>query len=144
MHLVPLCTMDLGYVGGFHSARPYGNEAGIGWGIGDGTAAGDQLSGDVQWSNHPIRRGDGMMLPNLRGMVVTPDDHEVFFDLGGRTTWVERVDETLGRQLFAAFFESEAEPYKWLNDEVCIAEGVIDPKHLTFHLDIHLCKNDLV
>jgi hypothetical protein len=144
VRLEPLCAMDLGYVGSFHLARPYGNEAGLGWGIGEGSASGARLSGSVRWSNHPVRRGDGVMLPDVRGVVVTAGGDEVFFNLAGRTSFVQRGEEWVGRQLLAATFESEADAYSWLNAEVCMAEGVIDPQNLTFHLEFHLCKNDLV
>jgi hypothetical protein len=63
MHVDRFCSMDLKYTD-FHMARPYGNESGLGWGGGDGTVAGEQLSGGAQWSNQPRRRGDGVMLPN--------------------------------------------------------------------------------
>jgi len=55
VHLDRLCSMDLKYVGGFHMARPYGNEAGLGWGVGEGTVSGERLTGDAKWST--IRRG---------------------------------------------------------------------------------------
>jgi len=135
--------MDLQYVGGFHMARPYGNESGLGWGVGEGTVEGELLSGAVQWSNQPRRRGDGTMLPNARGVITTGDGGEVLFDLTGRTVWVEREGERVGRQLLMALFESEDERYNWLNNAVCMAEGVIDPETLIIHFEIHVCQSDL-
>ena len=144
MHLDPLCSMDLTYTSQFHLARPYGNEAGLGWGVGDGTVTGQQLSGTVQWSNQPQRRGDGVMLPNARGVITTPDGAEVLFDLVGRTVFVERDGESVGRQLLLTLFTSEAPRYAWLNNKVCIAEGAIDPKRLAAHFEVHICESDLV
>jgi len=51
MRLDPLCRMDLRYTGDFHLARPYGNEAGTGWGMGEGVVIGERLGGTAQWSS---------------------------------------------------------------------------------------------
>jgi hypothetical protein len=143
MKLEPLCAIDLKYIGGFHLVRPYGNESGAGWGVGDGTATGDRLSGKVQWSNQPHRRGDGSMLPDARGIITTEDGSEVLFDLSGGTVWVELGGASAGRQQLLALFESAGESYKWLNNTVCIAEGKIDPQTLVVHLEVHLCHSDV-
>ena len=58
MKLDPLCRMELRYTGDFHLARPYGNEAGTGWGIGDGRIIGDRLAGLTQWSNQTGPAGE--------------------------------------------------------------------------------------
>jgi hypothetical protein len=144
MHLDHLCSMDLKYTSDFHLIRPYGNESGLGWGVGNGTVTGEQLSGDVQWSNQPRRRGDGVMLPNARGVISTRDGAEIIFDLTGRTVFVDRGGETVGRQLLMTLFESEDERYVWLNNKVCMTEGAIDPGTLTAHFEIYICESDLV
>jgi Protein of unknown function (DUF3237) len=144
MHLERFCAMDLKYVGGFHLARPYGNESGLGWGVGEGTASGDRLSGDVHWSNHPRRRADGVMLADAGGVITTSDGAEVLFDFTGRTVWVEQEGERVGRQLLMTLFESEDDRYAWLNNTVCMAEGAINPETLVIHLEIHTCASDLV
>ncbi len=46
--------------------------------------------------------------------------------------------------LLMALFESDAEGYTRLNNEVCVAEGVADPRNPPSRLEVHLCKNDLV
>lgn len=143
MKLEPLCTMELQYSGDFHLARPYGNESGSGWGIGGGTVTGERLSGQVQWSNHPRRRGDGVMLPNARGVVSTGDGAEVLFDLTGRTVFLDVDGTPVGRQLLMTLFESEAADYAWLNDVVCMTEGAADPQKLSAHFEVHLCRSDL-
>ena len=120
MRLDPLCSMHLKYTSQSHLVRPYGTQAGDGWGVGDGTVSGEQHSGTVQWSNQPQRRGDGVMLPNARGVITTPDDAEVLFDLTGRTVFVERDGESVGRQLLLTLFTSESPQYAWLNNQVCI------------------------
>lgn len=62
----------------------------------------------------------------------------------GRTVFVPRGDETVGRQLLMALFESDDEQYAWLNSEVCIAEGVHDPQNPPSRAEVYLCTNDLV
>ena len=144
MRLEQICVIELTYGGsGFHMARPYGNESGLGWGIGEGRVSGERLSGTVQWSNQPQRRGDGTMLPNARGVITTDDGAEVLFDLTGRTVFVELNGESAGRQLLMTLFESEDERYSWLNNTVCIAEGKIDV-NLVVHLEVHRCHSELV
>lgn len=143
MHVDRLCSLDLTYTSGFHLVRAYGNESGVGWGVGDGTVTGERLAGDVQWSNQPSRRGDGVMLPNCRGVITTAEGAEVLFDLTGRTVFVEHADAVVGRQLLMTRFESEDERYAWVNDKVCMTEGVIDPERLAAHFEVHLCENDL-
>lgn len=143
MQLNRLCAMDLEYTDNFHLARPYGNESGLGWGVGRGTVAGERLAGAVQWSNQPWRRGDGVMLPDVRGLITTPEGAEVFVDLTGRTVFVQQGGATVGRQLLMTLFESQDERYAWLNNEVCVAEGVIDPERLAAHFEVHVCQSDL-
>ena len=115
----------------------------MGWGIGDGTATG-RLQGTVEWSNQPAGRGDGVMLPNARGVIVTGDAAEVMFDLAGRTVFVEQPSGApVGRQLLMTLFESEHESYAWLNNTVCVAEGKIDPERLVTHMEVWLCLADM-
>ena len=91
--------LELHYTSDFHYVSPYEGESGKGWGLGEGTATGDRLSGTVQWSNHPNGRGDGAMQPATRGVISTSDGATVMFDFTGRTLFVERDGETVGRQL---------------------------------------------
>jgi hypothetical protein len=83
------------------------------------------------------------MLPNARGVITTGDGAEVLFDLTGRTVWVERGGETVGRQLLMTLFESADERYAWLNNTVCISEGVIVPETLVIHIEVNLCESEL-
>jgi hypothetical protein len=136
--------MELAYTGDYHLVRPYGNESGLGWGVGDGTVSGERLAGSVQWSNQPRRRGDGAMLPNARGVITTADGAEVFFSLTGLTVFVSKGDTEVGSQLLMTLFESEHERYSWLNSKLCMTEGVIDPRAGTSHFEVHICTNDLI
>ena len=144
MHIDHLCTMDLQYTGDFHLARPHGDESGLGWGTGEGSVAGSTLAGSAMWSNQPSRRGDGAMLPNARGVIATPDGAEVFFDLTGRTVFIDQQGPAVGRQLLMTLFTSEDGRYAWLNDKVCMAEGKIDPQTRSAHFEVYLVESDLV
>jgi hypothetical protein len=83
------------------------------------------------------------MLPRARGVIRSIDGAEILFDLTGRTVWVDREGDRVGRQLLMTLFESEDKRYSWLNNTVCIAEGVINPETLVIHFEIHLCESEL-
>src|SRR5436189_6213414 len=106
---------------GYALVSPYDGEEGIGYGEGRGTATG-RIQGAVVWSNYPRRRSDGRMLPDVRGLVRTGDGASILFELRGRTIF---EGDQPGRQNLVGWFESDQENYRWLNDVVCIAEGLI-------------------
>ena len=143
MRLEPLCAFDLRYTQEFHLSRPYGNESGTGWGVGDGQVSGERLTGTAQWSNQPDRRGDGAMLPNARGVVLTEDGAEVLFSLTGRTVFVDRLGEEVGRQLLLVLLESEDERYAWVNNTVCVGDGLVSAETLTLHLEVFECVGEV-
>jgi hypothetical protein len=136
MRLDPLCTVDLRYAGGFPLVRPYGNESGTGWGHGQGAVSGDIVSGSYAWSNHPRRRGDGSMLPDVRGVVTTADGAELMLELSGRTSFDDRG---VGHQLLFVLFEAEHPSYTWLNDVICVGDGRIGDD-LTSHIEVFVCR----
>ena len=76
-------------------------------------------------------------------MVVTDDDAEVLFDLTGRTVFVDRDGEEVGRQLLMVQFESEDDRYAWLNNAVCIGEGIISAETLTMHMEVYRCVSEI-
>ncbi len=144
MRLERFCSLNVHYHPGMlHIARPYGNESGLAWGTGEGTVSGDRLAGTLEWSNQPSRRGDGTMLPNLRGVIKTDDGAEVFVELTGRTVFPS--EHPIGHQLLMTLFESADRRYGWLNNEVCMAEGlqVVPSDTMTFRLEVYLCRNEL-
>jgi len=143
MRLDQLCVMELQYTSEFHYVSPYEGGSGKGWGLGEGTTTGDRLSGTVLWSNHPNGRGDGAMQPGVRGVISTSDGAEVMFDLTGRTIFVERDGQPVGRQLLMTLFESEHDDYRWLNDTVCMTEGAIDRERKVMRAQVYLCVPEL-
>jgi hypothetical protein len=111
---------DVRVKGGYMIVSPYESEEGIAYGEGRGTATG-RIKGTIVWSNYPRRRTDGRMLSSLRGLITTHDGASVLAELHGRTIF--EGDE--GRQNLVGWFESDHGSYRWLNDLVCIAEGLI-------------------
>ena len=112
---------DVRVKAGYTIVSPYDSEEGSAYGEGRGTATG-QIEGTVVWSNYPHRRTDGRMLPNVRGLITTPDGASILVELRGRTIF---EGDKPGLQNLVGWFESDHASYRWLNDLVCIAEGLI-------------------
>ena len=106
---------------GYVLLSSYDSQEGAAYGEGRGSASG-RIQGSVVWSNYPRRRSDGRMLPDVRGLVTTRDGASLVFELRGRTIF--EGDEP-GRQNLVGWFETDHPDYVWLNDVVCIAEGLI-------------------
>lgn len=137
MRLEPVCIFDWTYdadvrvrAPGYDIVSPYGGAEGIGYGEGRGTATG-RIAGSVVWSNYPRRRSDGRMLPNARGLISTDDGASILFELRGRTIF---AGDAPGRQNLVGWFESDDDRYRWLNDVVCIADGLIDDDGMRIHV----------
>lgn len=145
MRLELLCEMQLVYdkIDGkqdFVLIRPYySSEEGSGFGAGTGKVTGEKLSGTVRWVNHPHRRSDGTMLPNLHGVITTHDGASILVTMEGRTIFPTPT----GNQLLTATFEAEADAYRWLNSIYCVLEGVIDLSTGEFNTRVYRCINEL-
>ena len=144
MRLEHLCDLELSYrtiisLGtDFVLVRPYGTEEGAGYGEGDGQVSGPQLNGRVRWVNHPHRRSDRVMLPDAHGIIRTDDEATLLFSFQGRTGFVGEQ----GQQLLHVLFETEAEQHLWLNNALCVLEGVIEAGKMRAR--IYACVNELV
>jgi hypothetical protein len=138
MRLDPLCELELAYRN-LVVISPYGGADGAAYGEGEGKAIGDRLNGTARWSNHPKRRGDGVFLPDAHGVIETDDGGTVLFHVRGRTLF----EDESGRQNLVLTFESESDSYRWLNHEVCVAEGVIDAERGAMHANVYVCVNEL-
>ena len=143
MRLEHLCDMELGYQGGFTLIQPYASEEGTGFGTGEGMASGDQLAGRIRWVNHPVRRSDGVMLPNVHGVITTGEGVPILFTMQGRTMSTQTTQGRQGQHLLTALFEAEDERYRWLNTTLCIAEGWQNPETLRFQFHVYTCLSDL-
>ncbi len=49
-----------------------------------------------------------------------------------------------GGQNLVVAFEAEEERYRWLNNVLCVGEGVIDPEKLRAKIRIYTCVNELL
>lgn len=145
MRLKPLCTLELAYreeslyQGKFVVARPYDSKEASAYGEGDGWVKGEKLQGTLRWVNHPHCRTDGVWLPNLHGVIQTEDGASILFSLQGRTKFMA---DGKGHQLLTTIFETGDERYKWLNDSICVLEGVIEG--FAMHAQVFQCINELV
>ncbi|HWT23003.1 MAG TPA: DUF3237 family protein [Solirubrobacteraceae bacterium] len=149
MRLEELCVFEWRYDaegrlpdGGLVVIRPYGGEEGSAYGEGSGTVRGERITGTVSWSNHPHRRSDGRMLPDVHGLIVTDDDARIVFELRGRTVFDAAGNR--GAQSLIGIFESADSRYAWLNDVVCVAEGQIVFESNRIEIHVYEAVNELV
>ncbi|MDJ0897764.1 MAG: hypothetical protein QNJ55_03055 [Xenococcus sp. MO_188.B8] len=145
MHLEPLCNLELAYreeslyQGKFVMARPYDSQEASAYGEGDGWVKGERLQGTARWVNHPHCRTDGVWLPNLHGVIQTEDGASILFSLQGRTKFRPGGQ---GNQILTAILQTGDERYEWVNDSICILEGVIEG--FAMRAQIFQCINELV
>lgn len=143
MRLEHLCDLELAYreeslyQGKFVVARPYDSQEASAYGEGDGWVKGERLKGKARWANHPHCRSDGVWLPNLHGVIKTEDRASILFSLHGRTKFTA---EGQGHQLLTTILETADERYKWLNDSICVLEGVIEG--FAMHAQVFQCLNE--
>ena len=145
MRLEYLCDLELAYrekslyQGKFVVARPYDSQEANAYGEGDGWVKGERLQGTARWVNHPHCRTDGVWLPNVHGVIQTEDGASILFSLHGRTKFVTGGQ---GHQLLTTILETGDERYAWLNDSICILEGVIEG--FAMQAQVFQCINELV
>jgi len=137
--------MELGdregpYGGKLLLVRPYGGEEGTGYGEGNATFTGPKLRGTARFVNHPHRRSDGMMLPDVHGVLLTDDGAVIIYTMQGRTVFRDQKGKPVGTVLF----ETEDDHYHWLNTTFCLLEGVLDVETLSVRARIYACVNELV
>ncbi len=143
MRLEHLCDLELAYreeslyQGKYVVARPYDSQEASAYGEGDGWVKG-RLKGTARWVNHPHCRTDGIWLPNLHGVIQTEEGASILFSLHGRTKFMAGE----GHQLLTALFETENERYQWLNNSICVLEGVIE--EFAMRARVFQCINELV
>ena len=85
------------------------------------------------------------MLPDAGGILQTDDGAKVVFRMQGRTVFrMNEKGEGKGGQLLWILFESDDQRYLWLNDSLCMIEGVIDPQTLRIKFNVCACVNELI
>jgi hypothetical protein len=127
MRLTHLCILNLVPTATPVLVKPYGGEDGVAFGEGEGVAEGERLRGAVRWFNHPRRRSDGAMLPDIRGAITTEDGATIVFSMQGRVIWHDTAEGPVGDQLMRIAFEADDARYRWLNDAFCVFEGRVTP-----------------
>ena len=141
MRLEHLCDFVLSYdEHGFSVVAPFAGKEGQGYGTGTGEATGERLSGSVRWSNYPRMTDDGVLLPDVRGIVMTPEG-PVLFEFRGNSIPANPGDTT--RNIAASVvFRTQAEEHKWLNHAIVVQQGVIDFSTMSINLPTYVCVPD--
>lgn len=150
MRLIHLCDMELAHEGVALLVRPYGSEEGLVFGQGGGKVIGERLRGSAHWFNHAHRRSDGVMLPDMQGVITTEDGAVIAFSMQGRTVWVPTREGILGNQMLYVSFESQDERHRWLNNALCVSEAIITlpgqgvgPRMIK-GARVYVCENELL
>ena len=147
MRLDYLCDMQLTFNESHATTKPHGGEEGSLFVLGDGQVAGERLRGSVRCVNHAHRRNDGAMLPDIHGVITTDDDATILFRMQGLTPWLPTPQGPKGDQISWVMFETEATPYRWLNDARCVLEGVVQVqpgRGATGPTRVYICVNEMV
>jgi uncharacterized protein DUF3237 len=80
------------------------------------------INGRFRGANYPLRRGDGTFRPDFRGAIETDDGATVLFELHG----YGRAYPVGRREIVGAVLHlGEDEPYRRLNDVVCVCAGEV-------------------
>jgi hypothetical protein len=125
MRLEHLCDTEISLDESQAMARPIGGEEGSVFVLGSGTLAGERLHGTARCVNHAHRRNDGVMLPQLSGVIKTDDNASIQFRMHGLTTWRPTTQGPKGDQISWIGLETDAEGYRWLNNARCVVEGTV-------------------
>ena len=139
MELERFGVMHLTYDDGFVLVQPFGTEDGSGYGSGTGRIDADGLAGDVRWSNHPRRRGDGSNVVEAAGVIEADGGAVLVFRLSGRTVWIEGASR--GAQVLQLTLETSDDALRWLNDAVLLVEGVIDTTDGSIDATLYRCRH---
>lgn len=89
--------------------------------IAEGRADG-QISGRMRGANHPRRRTDRTFVPDFQGVIETDEGATIFFELHG----YGRAYPPGRRQIVCSVTHiADVEPYRRLNDCVCVGVGEV-------------------
>jgi hypothetical protein len=145
MRLQHLCDIELAYLGEEDEqltvVMPFGTE-GIAYGKGDGTVKGERLQGKILWYNFPRVRGDGVFLPDARGVIDTDDGARILFSMQGYSAPIGADEER--EVLTSLTFATEDERYLWLNTAFAVTEAAFDNVRHVSRVRAYVCINELV
>jgi hypothetical protein len=140
MRLNHLCTLELSFDEPLEQIRTRHRDGGL-FGSGTGVVAGDALSGDICWTNHPRLRADGTTLPELHGLIHADDGAVVLLELRGVSTL---LGDGISRDTRGAVtFTAPEGRHAWLNDLFCVCEGAYDVAREKGLFAIHRCLSDI-
>ena len=120
MKLVPLFEMVHKYVER-HSVAvkgPLGTDS-TSWMFRQGTIVGERVRGNHQAMNKSVLRADNVVTPDIRGILVTDDGAEVYYEIRGYGIDVSGLRHFRG----SMYFTTGDERYAWLNTVLAVMEG---------------------
>lgn len=137
MQLEPLGTFDLAYdADGLTLVRPFAGHEAQGYGTGTGTFTGERISGSIRWANYPRMRDDGVLMPDVRGVISTSAG-PVLFEFHGYSVGTEHPTKRLVTS--ALVFRTDVEEHRWLNEAIAVHDGWIDFADMTTSFPTYLC-----
>ena len=83
------------------------------------------VTGSLRAPNFPRLRTDDTLTPDLRGVLETNDGAAILFTCRG---YVHTAPDGVRRLVGAMTHISEHERYWWLNNVICAATGVVEPR----------------
>ena len=143
MRLDYLCDFTLAYdEPGLTLVRPFAGHEGQGFGTGTGQVTGQRLSGTLRWANYPRMADDGVLLPDVRGVIAT-EAGPVLFEFRGHS--VPTSPGADRRAVTAAVgFRAGHDEHRWLNHIVAVHEGFIDFATMSMSFPTYVCVTDAV
>lgn len=137
MDLEPLGTFRLQYdQSGLTLLRPFAGHEAQGFGTGTGSIDGERLSGAIRWANYPRMRDDGVLMPDVRG-VIDADGGPVLFEFRGYSLATSVATTRL--VVSAINFRSEVDQQRWLNDVIAVHDGWIDFTDMSTEFPAFVC-----
>jgi hypothetical protein len=120
---------------------------------GDGRITGDQLSGNLRWTNHPRRRADGVGLPDFHGVISTDDGADILFSFHGYSCGLKESAKPHPLQpydqraaLAALTLAAGDDRYRWVNRIFAVIEADVHPLANPEHWRVKAfeCVNEIV
>lgn len=138
MRLEPLCTITLSYdADGLTLVRPFAGHEAQGFGTGTGRAVGERLSGPIRWANYPRMSDEGVLMPDVRGIIST-EEGAVLFAFQGYSV-APTPDATLRTVTAAVTFRTSSEAHRWLNTTIAVHDGTIDFSTMATKFPTYVC-----